>query len=177
VLINGDVSPFFYFKRGLCQGFPLSSLIFLFVVEGLSKAIAQAAYSGDFGGILISHNLRLTHLLFVDDILIFCNGSHRDAEKLKEILDLFLKATGMQINKRKSTISMYSMRNEDTNLYKSLFSFEVQDFDDGIKYLGFYLKPNYYKKIQLALVDCKVEKMLEMLELPLVVSGWSFDTR
>jgi hypothetical protein len=56
---------------------------------------------------------------------------------------------------------VYSMRNEDTNFYKSLFSFEVQDFDDGIKYLGFYLKPNCYKKYDWHWLIAKLEKCLK----------------
>ena len=54
--------------------------------------------------------LKLTHLLFVDDVLIFCNGKRGDVEKLHNILALFGKAMGMRINERKSTLSMHNMR-------------------------------------------------------------------
>ena len=37
VLLNGATSPFFKAERGLCQGCPLSPLICLLVVEGLSR--------------------------------------------------------------------------------------------------------------------------------------------
>jgi hypothetical protein len=33
--INGATSPFFHVERGLRQGFPLSQILFLLVVEGL----------------------------------------------------------------------------------------------------------------------------------------------
>jgi hypothetical protein len=35
---------------------------------------------GRFSGIKISNGMTITHLLFVDDILIFCDGSKRDAD-------------------------------------------------------------------------------------------------
>jgi hypothetical protein len=75
VLINGAASPFFKSERGLRQGCPLYPLLFLLVVEGLSRALDHASANREFHGIAISHNLRLTHLLFVDDVLIFCNGT------------------------------------------------------------------------------------------------------
>jgi hypothetical protein len=74
VLINGSASPFFHVERGLHQGCPLSPLLFLLVVEGLNRALEAAKTSGEFQGISISPTLKLTHLLFVDDVLLFYNG-------------------------------------------------------------------------------------------------------
>ena len=75
VLINGVASPFFHAERGLRQGFPLSPLLTLLVAKGLSRYLKKALEEGDFKGISTSTNLDITHLLFVDDILIFCDGS------------------------------------------------------------------------------------------------------
>jgi hypothetical protein len=93
VLINGAASPFFTSERGLRQGCPLSPLLFLLVAEGLSRAIGMASSSGEFQGIQTSSDFRITHLLFVDNVLIFCSGRPRDAEKLADILNLFRAAT------------------------------------------------------------------------------------
>jgi hypothetical protein len=41
VLINGSASPFFHLERGLRQGFPLSPLLFLLVVEGINREISE----------------------------------------------------------------------------------------------------------------------------------------
>jgi hypothetical protein len=49
------------------------------VEEGLSQAIEEAKSHGEFQGIFISQNLKVTHLLFVDDALIFCNKLRNDA--------------------------------------------------------------------------------------------------
>jgi len=75
VLINGVVSQFFHFERGLRKGFQLSPLLFLLVAEGLSRFLKKAHSGEEFGGILVSQVLSITHLLFVEYILIFCDGS------------------------------------------------------------------------------------------------------
>lgn len=75
-------------------------------MEGLSRLIAEAKRNGDISGLKITEQFSLTHLLFVDDILIFLNGSVRDIIALNDILMLFCKATGMEINKDKSTRSL-----------------------------------------------------------------------
>jgi hypothetical protein len=74
LLINGAATPFFHSERGLRQGFPLSPLLFLLVVECLSRAINHEARSGNLIGISIAPGHKITHLLFVDDILLFCSG-------------------------------------------------------------------------------------------------------
>ena len=81
VLFNGSASLFFRAKGGLRQGFPLSPLLFLMVAEGLSHSLFEAKRTSGFKGIHISQPLFIYHLPFVDDILIFCDCTRRDADK------------------------------------------------------------------------------------------------
>eukprot|EP00253_Pinus_taeda_P010347 PITA_10347 len=104
VLINGAASAFFKSQRGLRQGCPLSPLLFLLVAEGLSRLIHSARRSNKIKGIEVAINLYISHLLFVDDILIFSNGSHNELKEFKDIFDLFMKANGMLINSGKSQV-------------------------------------------------------------------------
>jgi hypothetical protein len=85
VLINGASLPFFSAERGLDKGALFPHSYFLLVAEGLSREIGDAKSRGEFQGISISQNLRITHLLFVDDVLIFCCGMRGDAENLCHI--------------------------------------------------------------------------------------------
>jgi hypothetical protein len=146
VLINGATSPFFSSGRGLRQGCPLSPLLFLLVTEGLSRALISAINTGDFQGIKTYPDLRITHLLFVDDVLIFSSGRPRDAETLAAILQLFRDATRMIINSQKSTLSLIGIDEATAALYKTLFPYPLQELQQGIKYLGFQLKANNYHK-------------------------------
>ena len=76
---------------------------FLIASQGLSKEILDVKRVGNLKGIHISQSLLIAHLLCMDDILTFCDGSRRDLEVLIYILDLFSRAIGMIINNRKST--------------------------------------------------------------------------
>jgi hypothetical protein len=119
VLINGAASPFFSSGRGLRQGCPLSPLLFLLllVAEGLSRALISAINMADFQGIKTSPDLIITHLLFVDDVLILSSGRTRDVETLAAILQLFQDATGMIINSQKSTLSLIGIDEPTATLY------------------------------------------------------------
>jgi hypothetical protein len=87
---------------------PLSLLLFLLVVEGLSRLLKEAMDNDSFKGVHIGTSCNVTHLLFVDDILIFYEGTKRVIEKFRDIMPLFCKATGVTINLQKSTISTWS---------------------------------------------------------------------
>jgi hypothetical protein len=88
ILINGVALNFFKPTRGLRQGFPLSSLLFLLIEKGLSRVVMEANTRGALQGIKIDYVL-LTHLLFVDDIMLFLNGIERESMNILEILNIF----------------------------------------------------------------------------------------
>jgi len=67
VLVNGSPTNFFRAGRGLRQGCPLSPLLFLLMIEGLSKMLAVSNEEGTFPGINITRLLAISHLLFVEN--------------------------------------------------------------------------------------------------------------
>jgi len=160
VLINGSASPFFHAGRGLRQGCPLSPLLFLLVAEGLSRALKDANKKGLIHGVQISPNLQITHLLFEDDVLMFVSGSVREAGGLQEILSLFSKATGMEVNELKSTLSTNLLGEEERMAYTRAFPYSHHLLEDGLKYLGFKLKPNDYQKQEWKWLLEKLEKRI-----------------
>jgi len=107
--MNGSTSPFFHPGRGLRQGCHVAPLLFLLVVEGLSRVISATKDGGSFCGINMGGNLYVSPLFFVENILIFFNGSKRDSTKLKDILSFFCSATSMLINDSKSSISYMNL--------------------------------------------------------------------
>jgi hypothetical protein len=75
VLIIGASANFFSSTRGLRQGFPLSAYLFLVIYDGLSRLIKEAIVQNDFQGLLVGKTKDLSHLLFVNDILLFHYGT------------------------------------------------------------------------------------------------------
>ena len=144
VLINGAPSDFFHPTRGLRQGCPLSPFLFLLIAEALSCIINQACCSGAFKGIPIAGNEILTHILFVDDILLSGSATKDNASSLAKSLDLFQKATGMLINLEKSCLIHNLVSDTLLAEIRSSLPFAVSNWVDGFKYLGFTLKPNSY---------------------------------
>jgi hypothetical protein len=120
VLINGSPSRFFRASRGLRQGFPLSPFLFLLIVEALRKMIKEACSNGLLRGIRVSESERVSHLLFVDDVLCSVYGSLSDVSRLKRILDSYCKATGMQINPEKSCIVLNNCSEAETNSFLNI---------------------------------------------------------
>ena len=81
VLINGTPCGFFASSRGLRQGDSLSPLLFVLVMEAFSRLMDRAVVRDYLEGFSVANNtrsdLKVSHLLFADDTLIFC-GVERD---------------------------------------------------------------------------------------------------
>ena len=105
ILMNGATTDFFHVERGLRQGCPLSPLIFLLIMEGLSRCVIDERDRGRLKDIRIVEDCILTHLIFVDDIIIFLNGYLGDSTVVTSILLLLCTSTGMQCNNSKSTMT------------------------------------------------------------------------
>ena len=94
--------------RGLCQGDPLSSLLFAIVMEALSSLLDGAVLAGHILGFIVGTRsntpLMVTHLLFADNTLIFCDASASQVEYLREILASFEAVSGLHINLAKSEL-------------------------------------------------------------------------
>ena len=75
VLVNGAASAFFKSGKEISQGCPLSPLLFLLTIEGLSKLILDAKTKGFVKGIKVCKDLSTTHSLFANDVLLFGMGS------------------------------------------------------------------------------------------------------
>jgi hypothetical protein len=73
ILINGTPNGFFNSSRALRQGDPLSSLLFVIVMEALSCMMLAAVHWGFISNFSVGIGLMICiciHLLFADDTLI-----------------------------------------------------------------------------------------------------------
>lgn len=161
-LINGSVSCSFQAERGIRQGCPLSPLIFLIVMEGLSRLIALEKRARRLKGLKIMEQCTLTHQLFVDDMLIFLDGGIQDDNTLSKVLNLFCAAIGMEINGAKSTISLSACTQQETYHALQNFPFQNLTMEDGLKYLGFRIKADGYKIAYWTWLIAKVERRLNI---------------
>ena len=145
VLVNGTPSKFFSASRGIRQGCPLSPLMFILVIEGLSILIKDARENGLIRGIKISSALALTHLLFVDDVILLGTGTLHEWMAFEVILNTLCKVSGMSISLQKLGF-LYNNIDEETLLsIARVLPYKMETISTGFKYLSYYLKPLGYK--------------------------------
>ena len=113
-------------------------------MDGLYRAIIVAKRALTFQGIIFGHLINLTHLLFVDEVLIFCQCATVDCLVMKSILTHFSEATCITINVNKFSIYLPYEKEEFINFFTNMFKFTIKDLSEGIKYLVFNLKQNKY---------------------------------
>lgn len=95
VLVNGVPYGQIHPSRGLRQGDPLSPHLFLLVAEGLSSLIVREEQGGKLTGVPVSAGgVRLSHLLFVDDSLLFCRVNLEEWSNLQNLLKVYERASG-----------------------------------------------------------------------------------
>lgn len=70
----------------------------------LSKLLNQAAEEGKFAYHPQCQGVKLTHLSFADDILVFIDGTSESLNGIMEVLKEFAEISGLHINEAKSQI-------------------------------------------------------------------------
>ena len=109
VRVNKGIHGHFQGKRGLRQGDPLSALLFVICVEILSRMIRFDTASPDFNFHQFCASTRLTHLVFADDIVLFCRGDIGSVRILMDCLRRFGRYSGLRINSDKSAVFLGSV--------------------------------------------------------------------
>jgi hypothetical protein len=140
VLINGEATDFFKSGRGLRQGFPLSPLLFILVMEGLSLLLKESQREGKLTGIKVSRSIKILHILFVDDVIIMTGATMQEWWEIDKVLKFFSSTSGLMINASKSTFHQVGLSDQDLIPFKAFFPFRFIELEQGFKYLGFFVK-------------------------------------
>lgn len=93
-MVNGKSEGFFACKRGVRQGDPLSLLLFCLAEDVLSRGISKLVDSGLLHTISGPRNLTSpSHVLYADDVLVFCKGNKRGLEALMNLFKEYAQAS------------------------------------------------------------------------------------
>lgn len=104
ILVNRSNTRDFKVERGLRQGDPLSPLLFVIVIEGLTCLMEKASSIDEYRGFSYGDNNEVNNLHFADDIIILGDGDEQNLWTLKSILRGFELMVGLKINFNKSNI-------------------------------------------------------------------------
>ena len=89
------------------------------------------------------------------------NGSEQSLLSPHDVLCCFCKASGMLINEDKFSLLHAGLDDYELNKLQDVFSFPLANYETGLKYLGFYLKPCRYFIKDWDWLVAKVEKWIK----------------
>lgn len=127
--VNEEVKGYIRPSRGIRQGYPLSPYLFLICTEAFTNLIQRAMSRKEQRRRKISKAVpKLTHLLFADDLLLFCETKVEQIKCLKTILLYYEKCSGQQVNSVKSSIffSKNSLQQMRVQFCQEMEEVEVQ---------------------------------------------------
>jgi hypothetical protein len=113
VLFNGHPESLISHKRGLRQGDPLCSTLFVLVMDVLSQLFSKANEEGLLQP-LSSRWLQHLVSLYADDVVLFIHPVAEDINIVSDILHLFGEVSGLFNNNQKSCV--YLIRCHKDNL-------------------------------------------------------------
>lgn len=116
-LLNGSPFGMFSPSRGIRQGDPLSPFLFAIYMETLSRFLFLEELHQNFRGIKIARTSpTISHLLYADDLVVYCRATSDDVNCIKFVLNKFSIWSSQVANNDKSSVHF------SANVYLSLKS-------------------------------------------------------
>ncbi|GJS59198.1 RNA-directed DNA polymerase, eukaryota, reverse transcriptase zinc-binding domain protein [Tanacetum coccineum] len=136
--INGERIGYFKGGRGLRHGDPISPYLFTMIMEIFSLILLreierEPQFQYHFG----CKSIKLSHVCFVDDLLVMCHGDLISVKVIKKALDSFSAYSGLIPNNSESIVFYGSMNEEEKNAICSVLPFAIRNM--SVRYLGVLL--------------------------------------
>ena len=134
ISFNGVLVGYFKGAKGVRQRDPLSPYIFVIAMDVLSKLLDAAAAYGVFNYHPNCKRIKLIHLSFADDLLIFMKGNKDSIEGVQKILNVFYTYSGLQLNCDKSEFYCSGVSRDTMNEMQLSTGFKCGSLP--VRYLG-----------------------------------------
>ncbi|XP_048490060.1 uncharacterized protein LOC125492014 [Beta vulgaris subsp. vulgaris] len=156
--INGSICGFFSGKRGIRQGDPISPLIFVLAMEYLTRLMKKMSKRAEFKYHYRCESLKLTHIIFADDLMMFCKGDPHSVALIVRTLKAFTATSGLEASPAKSAIYFGNVKVNVQYSILRVFGYNKGEFP--FHYLGV---PITTKKLKRADCDVLVDKILKQI--------------
>lgn len=160
IKLNGVSYEYFKGGRGLRQEDPMSPLLFVLVMEYLTRTLRKMCKVEAFQFHPMCQTTKLTHLIFADDLMVCCKGDIRSINRVMEALRHFSQVAGLEANLQKSNIFLAGM-DEPTkeNILRST-GFTLGSLP--IRYLCLPLSSKRWNKMDCAQLVEKITKRISV---------------
>lgn len=153
ILINGEPKCFITPTQGIRQGDPLSPYLLLLCAEGLYSLIRKAVDANRLKGIYSCRGgVRISHLLFANDSLLFREAKVGERRQLLDILTQYEEASGQAINRSKTTLffSQNTSQREKEEIRNLMGAQVMNNYEKylGLPMVGGKSKVGTFKEIQ-----------------------------
>ena len=156
VLVNGKAISFFNCSRGVRQGDPFSPLLFCLAEEVLSRPLFDSSARGRLIPMSYYRGISFpTHVLYADDIMIFCTGLKSNIRELLSIFHKYSEVSGQTVNNEKSRFFKGNMSVTRKNMIANLLGFNVRFV--AFLYLGCLIFQGKPKVMHFRMVTDKIK--------------------
>ncbi|XP_020262871.1 uncharacterized protein LOC109838852 [Asparagus officinalis] len=157
--INGSLHGYFKGARGLRQGDSLSPYLFVLGMEYLSRKLKTLSTKNMFKYHPKCVRMGITHLIFADDLLLFCRADMDSIAKIKNYLQEFSRVSGLEANSCKSSVLLSGVEDNTKAQICSYLNFPEGSLP--MRYLG---SPLVSKR--LSFLDCSslISKISDQLQ-------------
>uniref|UniRef100_A0A803PM67 Reverse transcriptase domain-containing protein n=1 Tax=Cannabis sativa TaxID=3483 RepID=A0A803PM67_CANSA len=149
LMMNGRVQGHFKGRKGLRKGDSMSPLLFVLIMDYLTRRLYLEASKKTFRYHPMCKTLNLISLCFSDDRILFCKYTPTAVTHLKEALTKFAEVTRLTSNEAKSQVFFGGVKATEKAKMLDILQFSEGSFP--LRCLGVPLRPTKWKR-----EDCDV---------------------
>ncbi|KAF7841821.1 reverse transcriptase [Senna tora] len=99
LLLNGQLAGSFFLQRGIQQGDPMCSYLFLLCANVLSCSLLKSEQQKQLTGIKFARRgPAISHLMYADDTILFFRADDLNCSSVKQAIDMYATLAGQQLN-------------------------------------------------------------------------------
>lgn len=122
--VNGEYTKLLVAKRGLKQGDPLSSMIFVLVMDYLYRVLQKLKGNLNFNFHSKCEKLGIINISFADELFLFSTGDPTSISLLMQAFENFVASTGLTVNPMKCKIYYGYVESHDKDIIYGIKSFQ-----------------------------------------------------
>ncbi|XP_058725382.1 uncharacterized protein LOC131596669 [Vicia villosa] len=130
----GEYTNNFQAQRGIRKGYPISPLLFMLIMEYLTRLIDRMQLDPNFNHHPKCEKVKMTNLTFADDILLFCREDAISGQMMLQTMHKFSTSTSMVMDPNKCKIYFGGLNFDDRVIMKHVSGFQEGDYP--FRYLG-----------------------------------------